>query len=153
MHTRRQFYLAHFYKQCLGEIKLFPNTVPITTKLHIQAKLAEWTAHVSKLRDSHECLNFFTTDQLVKLSRAMARVVHKDKSLSFEASMLLRLIARGIENNMLRPMLLKLKVCYSWVSANVRLMEIWFSPSSDVTRVLKNGALQLKIFERPPDVT
>ena len=73
----------------------------------LQATLVAWSAHMAELRDAHSCLNFFTTDQLVKLSRAMARVVHKDKSLSFEASMLLRLIARGIENNMLRPTLLK----------------------------------------------
>ena len=34
-----------------------------------------------------------------------------------------------------------------------RSMENCFFPSSDITWALKNGALQLKFFERPRDIT
>ena len=42
---------------------------------------------------------------------------------------------------------------YGQVLANARSMENCFFPSSDITRALKNGALLLKNFERPRDIT
>ncbi len=50
---------------------------------------------VSQLRESHSCLNFYTTDQLVLLSSQLAALVHKGAPLLSEAAMLLNLLARG----------------------------------------------------------
>ena len=60
----------------------------------LQVILNDWTRHVSDLRNSHPSLNFFTTDQLVLLSGQLAAVA-RGKSLSNEATMLLRLVAKG----------------------------------------------------------
>ncbi len=51
---------------------------------------------VSQLRESHSCLNFYTTDQLVLLSSQLAALVHKGAPLLSESAMLLNLLATGM---------------------------------------------------------
>jgi hypothetical protein len=60
---------------------------------------------VSQLRDSHRCLNFYTTDQLVLLSSQLAALVHKGAPLLSKAAMLLNLLATGTVDSRYTPVL------------------------------------------------
>ena len=54
---------------------------------------------MEKLRSDCPSLNFFTTDQLVTLSRDLAKFVHKkSKSLDTQSIMMLKCIAPLMEN-------------------------------------------------------
>ena len=64
----------------------------------LQNALETWNQFMEKLRSDCPSLNFFTTDQLVVLSRDLAKFVHnKSKNLNTQSLMMLNCIAPNLE--------------------------------------------------------
>ena len=88
--TNLHILTSHNYDQ--SRLRLSYNVI-------FQNALETWKQFMEKLRSDCPSLNFFTTDQLVTLSRDLAKFVHKkSKSLDTQSIMMLKCIAPLMEN-------------------------------------------------------
>lgn len=68
-----------------------------TVAKFLQASLQEWQELVNELRNDFACLNFYSTDQLVCLSSAIASLVFKNEPLSLQSGMLLKFACGNVD--------------------------------------------------------
>ena len=72
-------------RECLSQVAKF-----------LERASASWADYISQMRAVHAGLNYFTTDQLVLLSSALARAKFEQKPLDVESLMLINYVCPAV---------------------------------------------------------